>query len=145
MGLNRVELFYAFLLRFHSEGSKEEGRLAPTSPYAGPVAHGQAAAKAPCKGATGCNQGQPAREASDARRGPRLLAEAPPPGTAACSATPARGPSCRMLARGCHPRPALPPAGATAPAAGVAAPWQGDCRWARATVACAGATAAAAA
>ncbi|RZS16912.1 hypothetical protein BHM03_00048985 [Ensete ventricosum] len=39
--LNRVESFYACLLRLRSEGSKEEGR---------PAAHGQAAAKASSQG-----------------------------------------------------------------------------------------------
>ncbi|RZS27845.1 hypothetical protein BHM03_00061373, partial [Ensete ventricosum] len=32
MILNRIESFYAFLLRFRSEGSKEEGRPATASP-----------------------------------------------------------------------------------------------------------------
>ncbi|RWW19814.1 hypothetical protein GW17_00016104 [Ensete ventricosum] len=50
MRLNRVESFYVFLLHFHSEGS-EEGRPATTNPHVGPATHGQAAAKAPCKGA----------------------------------------------------------------------------------------------
>ncbi|RZS28739.1 hypothetical protein BHM03_00062391, partial [Ensete ventricosum] len=68
MRLNRVESFYAFLLHFCSEGN-EEGRPATASPYVGPSTHGQAAAKAPCKGAVGCGQGQPEREANGARRG----------------------------------------------------------------------------
>ncbi|RWV77067.1 hypothetical protein GW17_00062161 [Ensete ventricosum] len=37
MRLNRVESFYAFLLHFCSEGSKEEGRLATASPHVGPA------------------------------------------------------------------------------------------------------------
>ncbi|RWV82122.1 hypothetical protein GW17_00056408, partial [Ensete ventricosum] len=47
MRLNHVELFYAFLLHFRSEGSKEEGRPAIVSPHVGPATHGQAKAKAP--------------------------------------------------------------------------------------------------
>ncbi|RWV89457.1 hypothetical protein GW17_00048389 [Ensete ventricosum] len=69
MRLNRVESFYVFLLCFCSEGSKEEGRLATASPYAGPTTHGQAVAKAPCKGAVDYSQGQPAREVGVAHRG----------------------------------------------------------------------------
>ncbi|RRT37788.1 hypothetical protein B296_00055571, partial [Ensete ventricosum] len=70
MRLNHVESFYAFLLRFRSEGREEEGWLATASSYAGSATHGQvdckgqpAAAKAPCKGGTGHGQsplqGQP--------------------------------------------------------------------------------------
>ncbi|RWW06006.1 hypothetical protein GW17_00030693 [Ensete ventricosum] len=36
-------------------------------------------------------------------------------------------------------RPTLPPAGAAAPAAGVVAPWKGDCRPQRAAATCVGA------
>ncbi|RWV80344.1 hypothetical protein GW17_00058407 [Ensete ventricosum] len=46
-----------------------------------------------------------------------------PAGTAAYSAAPARGAGCRTPARGCRPRPALPPAGVVAPTARVAVPW----------------------
>ncbi|RWV77304.1 hypothetical protein GW17_00061884 [Ensete ventricosum] len=60
MRLNHEESFYAFLLRFHNEDSEERGP-ATVSPHAGLAAHGQAAAKAPCKEATGCGQGQPTR------------------------------------------------------------------------------------
>ncbi|RWV82395.1 hypothetical protein GW17_00056108, partial [Ensete ventricosum] len=52
---------------------------------------------------------------------------APPVGTTACSTTPAKGAGCRAPTRGCSPWSALPPAGATALAAGVAAPWLGGC------------------
>ncbi|RWW58400.1 hypothetical protein BHE74_00034736, partial [Ensete ventricosum] len=41
--------------------------------------------------------------------------------------------------RGCCPRLALPPVGAATSTTGVAAPWQGGCRWARAVAACVGA------
>ncbi|RWV81088.1 hypothetical protein GW17_00057526 [Ensete ventricosum] len=68
MRLNRVESFYAFLLYFRSEGN-EEGRPITASPHAGSATHGQAAAKAPYKGAAGCGQDQPVREADTARRG----------------------------------------------------------------------------
>ncbi|RWW14688.1 hypothetical protein GW17_00021513 [Ensete ventricosum] len=58
MRLNRVESFYAFLLRFRSECREEEGRPATTSPHSGSAARatgcGQgpmpATAKAPCRG-----------------------------------------------------------------------------------------------
>ncbi|RWV82224.1 hypothetical protein GW17_00056293 [Ensete ventricosum] len=66
MILNRVESFYAFLLRFCCEGS-EEGWPAMASHHAGPATHSQATAKAPCNGGAGCGQGQPARETSTAR------------------------------------------------------------------------------
>ncbi|RZR85288.1 hypothetical protein BHM03_00012234 [Ensete ventricosum] len=55
MRLNRVESFYAFFLRFRSEGNKEEGWPATASPHVGLATHGQAAA--------GCGQGQLARVA----------------------------------------------------------------------------------
>ncbi|RWV94903.1 hypothetical protein GW17_00042520 [Ensete ventricosum] len=126
MRLNRVESFYVFLLHFRSEGSEEEGRQATTIPYVGPATHGQAAAKAPCKGATGYGQDQPAREAGAAREG------SSPQGW--CLAA-----DCRVPARGCRPWPALPPVGATVPAAVIVAPWQGGCRQARAVAAWAGA------
>ncbi|RWW02029.1 hypothetical protein GW17_00034899 [Ensete ventricosum] len=51
MRLNRVESFYTFLLYFHSKGSEEEGRPGTTNTHAGLATHGQAAAKAPYKGA----------------------------------------------------------------------------------------------
>ncbi|RWW26912.1 hypothetical protein GW17_00008685 [Ensete ventricosum] len=89
----------------------------------------------PYKGATGYGQGQPAREVSGARKGQRLWVEVPPVGTTACSAVPVRGGGCRTPARGYRLRPTLPPTGAAAPAAEVAAPWQGGYRWARAVVA----------
>ncbi|RWV77436.1 hypothetical protein GW17_00061734 [Ensete ventricosum] len=43
--LYRVESFYAFFLRFRSEGSEEEGQLATANPYARPTTHGQASCK----------------------------------------------------------------------------------------------------
>ncbi|RWV87360.1 hypothetical protein BHE74_00052374 [Ensete ventricosum] len=61
MRLNRVESFYAFFLRFRSEGNKEEGWPATASPHVGLATHGQAAA--------GCGQGQLAREVGAARKG----------------------------------------------------------------------------
>ncbi|KAJ8472269.1 hypothetical protein OPV22_026612 [Ensete ventricosum] len=48
---------------------------------------------------------------------------------------------CRVPARGCHPWPALPLAGAVAPTVGVAAPKQGGCQRARAAAAYIGAAA----
>ncbi|RWW67213.1 hypothetical protein BHE74_00025360 [Ensete ventricosum] len=114
----------------------------------------------PCKGgATDCGQGQPAREASGSQQGwpplrpapspllatglapgsSPLRAEVTPASTAACSVVPVRGADYRTPARDCCPRPALSPAGATAPIVGVAAPWQSGCRWARAVAASVGA------
>ncbi|RRT68347.1 hypothetical protein B296_00012516 [Ensete ventricosum] len=83
MRLYRVESFYVFLLHFRSKGSEEEGRPATASPHAGLATHSQAATKAPYKGEVGCGQGQPEREASGARKGRRLWAEAPPAGAVA--------------------------------------------------------------
>ncbi|RZS27680.1 hypothetical protein BHM03_00061197 [Ensete ventricosum] len=77
----------------------------------------------------------------------RWLAKAKPPaganshGLATCKGRPTMA---RPPARGCRPRPALPPAGAAMSVAGVAAPWQGSCRPQRVAVACVGAAAAAA-
>ncbi|RRT62140.1 hypothetical protein B296_00015690 [Ensete ventricosum] len=51
MRLNRVELFYAFMLHFYNEGNEEKGRLAMANPPCRPATHGQA----------GCNQGPPTR------------------------------------------------------------------------------------
>ncbi|RWW50535.1 hypothetical protein BHE74_00043189, partial [Ensete ventricosum] len=67
-------------------------------------------------------------EASGTHKGWQL-----PAGTTACSAAPTKGVDCRSPARGCRPRPFLPPA------AGVATPWQHDCQRARAVTACTGA------
>ncbi|RWW01066.1 hypothetical protein GW17_00035917 [Ensete ventricosum] len=58
MRLNCVESFYAFLLRFYSEGNEEEGRPATSSPHAGLATHGQA----------GCAQG-PLQWAAASMRG----------------------------------------------------------------------------
>ncbi|RWW41354.1 hypothetical protein BHE74_00053160 [Ensete ventricosum] len=81
MRLYRVESFYAFLLRFRSEGNEEEGRPATTRPHARPATDGQAAAKASPQGAVArrggaCGHGmlRPARKGSsrpqrDTRKG----------------------------------------------------------------------------
>ncbi|RRT66639.1 hypothetical protein B296_00031248 [Ensete ventricosum] len=50
MRLYRVESFYAFLLRFRSEGSEEEGLPPMASPHAGSTTHGQDATKASPQG-----------------------------------------------------------------------------------------------
>ncbi|RWW39126.1 hypothetical protein BHE74_00055568 [Ensete ventricosum] len=63
-----------FRCRDPSEGREKEEQAATASSYAGLATHGQATGKAPCKGAAGCGQGQPAREASTARGGSRPLA-----------------------------------------------------------------------
>ncbi|RRT37001.1 hypothetical protein B296_00047523 [Ensete ventricosum] len=119
MRLYCVESFYVFLLHFRSEGSEEEGRLATSSPHAGPATHGQAAAKAPCNWAIGYGQGQPEREASSARKGRRLWAEAPPAGAAAVCKHYRLRPTCRGEAL-----TEAPPAGMT-PTTGAAASGQG--------------------
>ncbi|RWV83975.1 hypothetical protein GW17_00054355, partial [Ensete ventricosum] len=41
MRLNRVKLFYTFLLRFRNEGSEEERRPATASPHVGLTTRGQ--------------------------------------------------------------------------------------------------------
>ncbi|RWV81114.1 hypothetical protein GW17_00057496, partial [Ensete ventricosum] len=61
--------------------------------------------------------------------------------TAACSAAPVKRADYRAPTRGCRSRPTLSPVGAVAPAAEVAAPWQGDYQRARAAAACVAATA----
>ncbi|RRT53927.1 hypothetical protein B296_00016437, partial [Ensete ventricosum] len=75
-----------FLLCFRSKDSEEEGQPATTSPYAGPATHSQATAKAPYKGAVGYGQGQPEREANDARKGQQhhLRGRQSPASTAGC-------------------------------------------------------------
>ncbi|RWV88416.1 hypothetical protein GW17_00049494 [Ensete ventricosum] len=105
--LNRVESFYAFLLRFRSEDSEEEGRPATASPHIGPTTHGQVgckgqptATKAP---ASMCGQGCPS------------MCDRPQPGR--------RGWLPAARSQGAAPRPGLPPVRATAPAG--AAPEQG--------------------
>ncbi|RWW02922.1 hypothetical protein BHE74_00029200 [Ensete ventricosum] len=123
MRLNRVASFYPFLLCFRNEVSEEEGQPATASPHAGPVAHGKATAKAPCKGATGCSQGQPIREASGARKGRQL-----PIGVALAGKSATCGHS-RLQRSACKggrlqdARKGLPLAGVAASAVGVAAPW----------------------
>ncbi|RWW20918.1 hypothetical protein GW17_00014945 [Ensete ventricosum] len=115
-----------------SDGTLKAARRRGGQPYAGPVTHGQAATK--------CCQGQPERGGSRPRALPIGLAR---------KAAVARGHS-RLQHGACKggrlqgTRKGLPPVGAAAPAAGVATPWQCGCQWARAIVACAGATAAAA-
>ncbi|RZS25488.1 hypothetical protein BHM03_00058724 [Ensete ventricosum] len=73
---------------------------------------------------------RPSRDQGPLKGGRRAAARASPQGrpvapagTAAYSAAPARGVGCRTPARGCRPRPALPPAGVVAPTARVAVPW----------------------
>ncbi|RRT71618.1 hypothetical protein B296_00003321 [Ensete ventricosum] len=85
MRLYRVESFYTFLLYFCSEANEEKGRPATASPHARPATHGQVMGKALCKGAVGCIQGQPEREASGTRKGrqPPTMAEASPTGVVA--------------------------------------------------------------
>ncbi|RRT53000.1 hypothetical protein B296_00044515 [Ensete ventricosum] len=114
MTLNRIESFYAFLLHFRSKGSTKEGRPATASPHVGSAAYGHAVAKAPFKG------------------GRLAAAKTSSQGRPAASRDSACGQ--KMPASGCRPWPALPPVG-------VAAPWQSDCRWARAAAAYTGAAA----
>ncbi|RWW81725.1 hypothetical protein BHE74_00009856 [Ensete ventricosum] len=53
MRLNHVESFYAFLLRFHSEGNKEEGQQGMARPPAWGWALQQ---RPPCKATVDCGQ-----------------------------------------------------------------------------------------
>ncbi|RWW40069.1 hypothetical protein BHE74_00054538 [Ensete ventricosum] len=87
MRLNRVELFYAFLLHFHSEGSpcKVQPGMTTASPLAGTASHlqgrGRLQPRPPCKGAVGCSQGPYAKGRSAATRPPakgRSAATRPP-------------------------------------------------------------------
>ncbi|RZS15285.1 hypothetical protein BHM03_00047100, partial [Ensete ventricosum] len=89
--------------------SEEEARPATVSPHARPATHGQAAARATRKGQ------QPVGATLAGTAGRDQLSGAAAAGSA-------------VLARGCRPRPALPPAGAMAPVVGVDAPWQGQRR-----------------
>ncbi|RZR83061.1 hypothetical protein BHM03_00009609 [Ensete ventricosum] len=73
MRLYRVELFYAFLLYFRSEGSEEEGR---------PVTHSQA---------SNARKGSSRPRARSAAASPKGWQ--PPAGTAACSTAPAASPT----------------------------------------------------
>ncbi|RRT33183.1 hypothetical protein B296_00007968 [Ensete ventricosum] len=107
-----------------------------TSPHARPATHDQAAAKAPYKGAVAARKGGACGH-KRRPRGQQSLA-----GTADCSqpigaaaaynAAPAKGADYWAPARGCRPRPALPPAGVATPTVVVVAPWQGGCQRARA-------------
>ncbi|RZR88719.1 hypothetical protein BHM03_00016349 [Ensete ventricosum] len=113
MRLNRVKSCYAFLLRFRSKGSKEEGRQPPCRVGHPRPGRGQG----PLQGGGWLRLG-PARKGGQRR----------PQGAAIARE--------HSLLQGA--RKGLPPTGATTPAAGVAAPWQGGCQRARATAACAG-------
>ncbi|RZS07131.1 hypothetical protein BHM03_00037911 [Ensete ventricosum] len=111
--------------------------------------------KAPCKGATGCDQGQHARGRRPPATRPQGLLPTVcrrPPAASPQGATDYEFDARRKAAYGQRHCPqGLPPAAAThageAPvevsAAGVAAPWQSGCQWARAATAYAGAAAAA--
>ncbi|RWV88652.1 hypothetical protein GW17_00049240 [Ensete ventricosum] len=92
----------------------------------GPATHDQVSAKAPYKGAVGCSQGQPEREASGARKGRRLWAEASPVGRSVARVHNRLQRSARKGCRLHGARKGLPPVGAATPAAGVATPWQGS-------------------
>ncbi|RWV85350.1 hypothetical protein BHE74_00026100 [Ensete ventricosum] len=109
-----------------------------------------------CKGTAGCSQGQPAREVGAAHRGsspqgrPVTLAGVVAlrsdayghnwlrPAHKGGSRSRAHPLTAQRLQRGPAERR---PQGAAAPTVGVATPWQGGCRLARAVVACAGAAA----
>ncbi|RWV96024.1 hypothetical protein GW17_00041301 [Ensete ventricosum] len=111
-------------LRFPNSGIRAKrrqrgGAASNGQPHAGQATHGQ---------------GQPEREANSARKGRQS-----PAGTAACSATLAKGADCRAPARGYRPRPFLPSVGVATPTAGVVAPWQGGYQRARAAIAYTGA------
>ncbi|RWV95974.1 hypothetical protein GW17_00041352 [Ensete ventricosum] len=128
MRLYRVESFYAFLLRFRSEGSEEEERPATASLHAGPATHGQGQ---PARG-DACGHGglRPARKGDACGHGRHL--RAPPysmPASGCCQrlarkglpppaklqgviarGAPARGATTSdQPARGCRPWPALSP------------------------------------
>ncbi|RWV78750.1 hypothetical protein GW17_00060234 [Ensete ventricosum] len=133
MRLYHIGSFYAFLLHFYSESS-EKGRPATASPHVGPATHGQAAAKAPLPAPA---RGRPTM----ARASPQGATLAGTAGYSHWQRGASKGAGCRAPARGCRPWPALPPVGATAPTAGVAAASQGNCRSQRADAAFVRATA----
>ncbi|RWV82706.1 hypothetical protein GW17_00055771 [Ensete ventricosum] len=125
MGLNRVESFYAFLLRFRSEGSPCKGQpgMATTSPLDGAVGHLQGGdrlqPRPPCKGAatrkgsssagtTGC--GQPVRGCRQWPGHKGLLLAARPQGAAAREVLPEGSNACRKGGCPCRRRAAPPPA-----------------------------------
>ncbi|RRT58565.1 hypothetical protein B296_00044479 [Ensete ventricosum] len=101
MTFNRVESFYAFLLRFRSESSKERGWLAMSRPSTRAVDHGQATCRggrprlAPLQGwpvaakATGAATSKRQHSYPRPGRKERLLAALPQGATA--RGTPARG------------------------------------------------------
>ncbi|RRT66041.1 hypothetical protein B296_00005844 [Ensete ventricosum] len=129
MRLNRVELFYTFLLYFSSEGSEEERRPTTATPMQGRPPTARPRPRPPCKGAVGCGQGLPIRDVDAARRGrspqgrpmPLIRAEtrrggSRPRAHPLTARRPQRGVGCRVPTRGYRPRPALPPTGARASA-----------------------------
>ncbi|RWW42151.1 hypothetical protein BHE74_00052319 [Ensete ventricosum] len=83
MRLNRVESFYAFLLRFRSEGSPCKGQpgMAPTPLKGWPTT---------CKGATGCGQGPYAGGRLATAKAPMQRDSRLRPGPARKGAAPAR-------------------------------------------------------
>ncbi|RRT37325.1 hypothetical protein B296_00016916 [Ensete ventricosum] len=131
MRLNHVESFYAFLLRFRSEGNEEEGQQGMARP---PIRGRSAIAKAPYKGAVSYGQApykwRPLEEATAARGHDRLrpARKGLSPTTrlqgAVARSSPARGGHQRPGRKGAaahgapargrspaaRPRPALPPA-----------------------------------
>ncbi|RRT54906.1 hypothetical protein B296_00016322 [Ensete ventricosum] len=126
------------MLRFHSEVNKEEGQPAPMQCWP-PTARPRPRPHARGWPAT---QGQPVREASVARKGsnpqgrPAPLAGAVARRGGTCGHGRLR-PACKGGSRPqAHPLVARRPQGAVAPAIGVAAPWQGGCRCARAAAVC---------
>ncbi|RZS04903.1 hypothetical protein BHM03_00035300 [Ensete ventricosum] len=147
MRLNHVESFYAFLLHFRSEDSEEEGRPTTASPHARLATHGQAAAKAPCKGATDYSraslQGSPTPLArAAAYRGDACGHDQLQPASGGGSHPRAHLLAVRRPQRGrlLGARKALPPMASPVASKGGGAGCKGGCRWARAAAACAGAT-----
>ncbi|RWW56632.1 hypothetical protein BHE74_00036638 [Ensete ventricosum] len=128
MRLNHVELFYAFMLRFRSEGS-EEGWPTTTNPHVESASHRQTgykgqsvAAKAPCKGAATRRSSSPQKH--------RMLPMASSQG-AACPPRGHRGSSYLRPTR-------IGVAPIEGDAYGHGANHRGSCRWLRAAVAAQG-------
>ncbi|RWW09120.1 hypothetical protein GW17_00027407 [Ensete ventricosum] len=101
MRLNRVELFYAFLLRFHNKRN-EDGQLATAKPPARAANYGLAT----YKGATDCGQG-PLHKGGKRLRHDHLQHGARRGGSAAHNEATGAAPTRGQPAEGRPPLPAL--------------------------------------
>ncbi|RZS15271.1 hypothetical protein BHM03_00047083 [Ensete ventricosum] len=112
MRLNRIELFYAFLLRFHSKGNEEEGQQGMARPHA---RGWPAAAKAPLQWGGRLRPSPP--QGQQPARGDHPEGQHPPASTTGCAND--------QAARG-NIRKGLPPATRPQGAAARDAPARGS-------------------